>query len=186
MVQLSPDSRLDGWDGCSGYHYSDSIIYGFSHTHLSGTGVSDYGDVLLMPTTGKLILNNGAKSSLGYKSKFSHKNETAQPGFYQVYLEDHEVNVELTASKRVGFHKYTFPKKKAQVLLDLEHRDKLLEYKIEIVDSNTIQGIRYSNCWAKKQKNSFLHSFQPHSKVLYLIIADQSLVLSLVFWTPFL
>ncbi len=169
MVQLSPDSRLDGWDGCSGYHYSDSIIYGFSHTHLSGTGVSDYGDILLMPKTGKLILNNGAKGSLGYKSKFSHKNETARPGFYQVYLEDHEVNVELTTSKRVGFHKYTFPKKKkAQVLLDLEHRDKLLEYKIEIVDSNTIQGVRYSNCWAKKQKIHYYIQFSaPFKNVIF-------------------
>ena len=74
MVQLSPDSRLDGWDGCGGYHYSDSIIYGFSHTHLSGTGVSDYGDVLLMPTTGELLLKNGSDGTNGYRSKFSHEN----------------------------------------------------------------------------------------------------------------
>ena len=128
MVQLSPDSRLDSWDGCSGYHYSDSIIYGFSHTHLSGTGVSDYGDVLLMPTTGKLLLNNGTNKKPGYSSKFSHKNENAKAGFYQVFLEDYEINVELTTSKRVGFHKYTFPKKKsAQVILDLTHRNKLLD-----------------------------------------------------------
>ena len=72
MVQLSPDSRLDGWDGCGGYHYSDSIIYGFSHTHLSGTGVSDYGDILIMPTTGELFLNNGANGKVGYSSHFSH------------------------------------------------------------------------------------------------------------------
>ena len=113
MVQLSPDSRLDGWDGCGGYHYSDSIIYGFSHTHLSGTGVSDYGDILLMPTTGELLLNNGADGNPGYSSKFSHENETAKAGFYQVFLENYNVDVELTTSQRAGFHKYTFPKNEA-------------------------------------------------------------------------
>ena len=145
MVQLSPDSRLDGWDGCGGYHYSDSIIYGFSHTHLSGTGVSDYGDILLMPTTGELLLTNGADGNPGYRSKFSHENEKAKAGFYQVFLENYNVDVELTTSQRAGFHKYTFPKNEAaQVVLDLEHRDRLLDYKIEILDSNTLQGIRYS------------------------------------------
>ena len=108
MVQLSPDSRLEGWDGCGGYHYSDSIIYGFSHTHLSGTGVSDYGDILLAPTTGAVHYNNGADGELGYSSKFSHENESAHAGFYQVFLEDYAVDVALTASKRVGFHQYTF------------------------------------------------------------------------------
>ena len=102
MVQLSPDTRLEGWDGCGGYHFSDSIIYGFSHTHLSGTGISDYGDVLLMPTTGKIHLtngvekaklNNGLINELGYASKFSHKNEIAQAGYYQVLLDDYDINV---------------------------------------------------------------------------------------------
>ena len=160
MVQLSPDSRLDGWDGCGGYHYSDSILYGFSHTHLSGTGVSDYGDILLMPNTGKVSLTNGANGSLGYCSKFSHENETAKVGFYQVFLDDYDINVELTTSQRVGFHKYTFPKDDmAQVVLDLEHRDKLLHYKIEPIDSNSLQGIRYSNNWARKQKVHFYIKF---------------------------
>ena len=160
MVQLSPDSRLEGWDGCGGYHYSDSIIYGFSHTHLSGTGVSDYGDVLLMPTTGKLLFNNGAEGKEGYHSKFSHENEQASAGFYQVFLEDYKVNVELTVTERVGFHKYTFPKnEKAQLILDLEHRDRLLDYKIEVVDSNTLKGIRYSDNWARKQKVHFYMQF---------------------------
>src|SRR5687767_15960717 len=80
MVQLSPDTRLTGWDGCSGYHYSDSVVYGFSHTHLSGTGISDYGDVLLMPTVGERKSN--------YMSRFSHQNEKASPGFYSVRLDD--------------------------------------------------------------------------------------------------
>ena len=94
MVQLSPDSRLDGWDGCGAYHYSDSVIYGFSHTHLSGTGISDYADVLLMPTTGDLLLNNGAVTSDGYGSSFSHDNELAKPGFYQVQLDDYSIIIQ--------------------------------------------------------------------------------------------
>ena len=112
MVQLSPDSRLEGWDGCGAYHYSDSVIYGFSHTHLSGTGISDYADILLMPTTGELLLNNGADGTDGYGSSFSHDNELAQPGFYQVQLDDYKIGVELTVSPRAGFHRYTFQKMK--------------------------------------------------------------------------
>ena len=82
MVQLSPDTRLTGWDGCSGYHDSDSIIYGFSHTHLSGTGISDYGDILFMPTAGEIYVNalDGNQTAKGYASHFSHRNESASPG----------------------------------------------------------------------------------------------------------
>jgi len=171
MVQLSPDSRLEGWDGCGGYHYSDSIIYGFSHTHLSGTGVSDYGDILLIPTTGELLLNNGAAGNPGYSSTFSHENETATAGFYQVFLENYNVDVELTASQRAGFHKYTFPEnEEAQVVLDLEHRDRLLDYKIELVDSNTLQGIRYSDNWARVQK---VHFYMQFSKNLQSITFNE-------------
>ncbi len=156
MVQLSPDSRLDGWDGCGGYHYSDSIIYGFSHTHLSGTGVSDYGDILLMPTTGELFLNNGANENPGYSSKFSHENEKAEAGYYNVLLEDYNIFAELTVSQRVGFHKYTFPKnEQAQIILDLAHRDKVLDSKIEIIDSTTLQGFRHSSNWAENQQLHF-------------------------------
>ena len=104
MVQLSPDTRIDGsWDGCSGYHYSDNIIYGFSHTHLNGTGVSDYGDIMLMPTMGKILLEKEF-----YSSTFSHANEKATAGFYSVKLDKNNIDVRLTASTRVGFHEYTF------------------------------------------------------------------------------
>ena len=111
MVQLSPDTRLTGWDGCSGYHISDTVIYGFSHTHLSGTGVSDYGDILLMPTVGPLKLDRGSAEDpeSGYCSRFLHETEEASPGLYKVFLEDYGIGVELTCSERVGFHKYTFP-----------------------------------------------------------------------------
>ena len=152
MMQLSPDTRLDGWDGCSGYHYSDDEIYGFSHTHLSGTGVSDYGDILLMPTN-LAILNNGANGEKGYKSKFSHKNEVAQPGYYKVHLEDTNIDVELTVSKRSGMHKYQYPSPKNQVLiLDLEHRDELNSFKISILNEKEISGFRYSKAWATDQR----------------------------------
>ncbi|MBF4984043.1 glycoside hydrolase family 92 protein, partial [Nonlabens mediterrranea] len=107
MMQLSPDTRLDGWDGCSGYHYTDDVIYGFSHTHLSGTGVSDYGDILLMPTT-KPILHNGADGKEGYSSKFSHDKEKASPGYYEVHLDDTDIDVRLTVTERAGMHEYRF------------------------------------------------------------------------------
>ncbi|MGK0387461.1 MAG: putative alpha-1,2-mannosidase [Maribacter sp.] len=169
MVQLSPDSRLDGWDGCGGYHYSDEYIYGFSHTHLSGTGVSDYGDVLLMPFTGDVHFNNGADSEAGYRSHFSHKKEEASPGYYSVLLEDDNINVELTVTKRVGFHQYNFPKKEqAKVILDLAHRDKVLQHSIEQVDEKTIKGIRYSEAWAENQRVHFYAEFsEPIQEIIY-------------------
>ena len=163
MMQLSPDTRLDGWDGCSGYHYSDDEIYGFSHTHLSGTGVSDYGDILLMPTN-KQVFNNGADGKEGYKSKFSHQKEVAEPGFYKVHLDDTNINVELTVSKRSGIHKYNFPSAENQFLiLDLLHRDKVLDAKINRVSDTELTGHRFSEAWATDQRLFFTiktsHSF---------------------------
>jgi predicted alpha-1,2-mannosidase len=164
MMQLSPDTRLDGWDGCSGYHYSDTEIYGFSHTHLSGTGVSDYGDILLMPTN-KQVFNNGADGKEGYKSKFSHDKEIAEPGFYKVHLDDTDIDVELTVSKRSGIHKYQFPTAENQfVILDLLHRDKVLDAKIIKVSDTELVGYRFSEAWASDQRLYFAiktsHSFK--------------------------
>jgi predicted alpha-1,2-mannosidase len=151
MMQLSPDTRLDGWDGCSGYHYSDDVIYGFSHTHLSGTGVSDYGDILLMPTD-KAVYNNGADGKEGYSSKFSHDKEKASPGYYEVHLEDTDIDVRLTVTERAGMHEYQFPSSKNQfVMLDLEHRDKLLEHALEFTSETEISGKRFSSAWATNQ-----------------------------------
>ncbi|MGB6269261.1 MAG: GH92 family glycosyl hydrolase, partial [Olleya sp.] len=170
MMQLSPDTRLDGWDGCSGYHYSDNYIYGFSHTHLSGTGVSDYGDILIMPTN-EQTFNNGADASTssakvqkGYKSKFSHDNEVAEPGYYKVHLEDTDIDVELTVSKRSGIHKYQFPSADNQfAIVDLIHRDKVIDAKIEKISNTEIVGYRFSDAWAKDQRLFFViktsHSF---------------------------
>ncbi len=151
MMQLSPDTRLDGWDGCSGYHYSDDVIYGFSHTHLSGTGVSDYGDVLLMPTN-KPILNNGSNGEPGYSSHFSHEQEEASPGFYKVSLADTGIEVALTVSQRSGIHRYNYPSNENQFLIiDLEHRDQLLDYDLNVSSATVISGKRYSSAWASKQ-----------------------------------
>ncbi|MBP6373184.1 MAG: GH92 family glycosyl hydrolase [Flavobacterium sp.] len=148
MVQLSPDTRIDGsWDGCSGYHYSDSVIYGFSHTHLNGTGCSDFGDIMLMPTMGETSLDHKV-----YSSSFSHTNEKASAGYYAVKLDKHHIQVRLTASTRVGFHEYTFTEAgQANIILDLNHRDKLLEGRIKIIDDKTIEVLRRSEAWAKDQ-----------------------------------
>jgi len=167
MVQLSPDTRLDGWDGCSGYHYSDNYIYGFSHTHLSGTGVSDYGDVLLMPTN-EVIFNNGADGKKGYRAHFSHENEKASPGFYNVHLDSTNIDVALTVTERAGIHKYNFPTAENQiVILDLEHRDKLLDAEIDIVSDTEIQGYRHSKAWASDQRLFFsIKTSHPFSGML--------------------
>ena len=159
MVQLSPDTRLEGWDGCSGYHNTDSIIYGFSHTHLSGTGVSDYGDVLLMPTQGEVQFDNGSKTGAenGYASWFDKKTEKASPGYYEVNLSEHDIDVRLTTTQRVGIHEYSFNKKGASnVVLDLTHRDALLDYSIEMISSTEIVGHRVSKSWAEEQHIYFV------------------------------
>jgi len=155
MMQLSPDTRLEGWDGCSGYHYTDEYIYGFSHTHLSGTGISDYGDVLLMPTN-EHNFNNGADGKAGYRAHFSHDNEVAEPGYYKVHLDSTGIDVELTVSNRSGIHKYQYASSENQyVILDLEHRDKVLDAKIEKVSNYEIHGYRHSSAWAKDQRLFF-------------------------------
>ncbi|HEU4511260.1 MAG TPA: GH92 family glycosyl hydrolase, partial [Pyrinomonadaceae bacterium] len=154
MVQLSPDTRLTGWDGCSGYHYSDSIIYGFSHTHLSGTGISDYGDILLMPTIGEVHFNalKDGGTEKGYASRFQHRNETARAGYYSVKLDDENILVELTATTRVGMHRYTFSTSdKANIIIDLTHRDKVLDSGLRITGDRTVVGWRRSEAWAKDQ-----------------------------------
>ena len=145
MVQLSPQTRLDGWDGCSGYHYSDSVIYGFAHTALNGTGVSDYGDILIMPVVGPAVFLNHE-----YCSPFKKSEENAQAGYYSVKLEKPQVFAELTATKRVGYHRYTFPQSnQSQLIIDLQHRDKVVESSIEFVNDSTIRGMRRSTNWAK-------------------------------------
>ena len=172
MVQLSPDTRNDeSWDGCSGYHYSDSSIIGFSHTHLSGTGVSDYGDVLLMPIAGKVKLNSGTSEDpdAGYRSRFSHKTEFSEPGYYTVFLEDYQVKAELTAGDRVGYHRYTFTNEgEISLLLDLIHRDPVIDAEIQIIGKNRIAGKRRSKYWAGDQQLFFAIEFSKPFKTFML------------------
>ena len=162
MIQVSPDTRVGTWDGCSGYHYSDKSIIGFSHTHLSGTGCLDYGDILLMPVTGEVKLNPGTDEDpdSGYRSRFSHKSENAHAGYYSVFLDDYNVKVELTATERAGFHRYTFETgKNSHILLDLKHRDKVLDSYLKILSSTEIEGYRFSSSWAKEQYLYFVIKF---------------------------
>lgn len=155
MVQLSPDTRLKGWDGCSGYHYSDKLIYGFSHTHLSGTGCSDYGDILLVPTVGKPQFSNKK-----YSSPFKKESEKASAGYYSVFLDKPKVKVELTATTRTGLHKYTFPKSSSSnIILDLTHRDFAKQGEINITGNNEISGTRVSKQWADNQILYFVIQF---------------------------
>lgn len=157
MVQLSPDTRLTGWDGCGGYHHSDSSIYGFSHTHLQGTGVSDYGDILFMPTTKFHKANTWADR---YKSNFVHLNEAAHAGYYSVFLEDHEVFAELTATERVGIHRYSLEQPDTLTLIiDMQHRDALTHYSIYPLDDSTLVGHRVSDNWAREQHVYFVARF---------------------------
>ncbi len=155
MVQLSPDTRVAGWDACAGYHYSDSTLLGFSHTHLSGTGIADYGDILFLPLTGM----PGAK----HRVRFSHNKESASPGYYRVQLLDEHITAELTATRRVGVHRYTFPKtNQATIQIDLRHGlgpDRVIESWLEFVGENEVEGFRRSEGWAKDQHLYFVARF---------------------------
>lgn len=169
MVQLSPDTRIDGsWDGCSGYHYSDSFIYGFSHTHLSGTGCSDYGDINFMPTfVSKPVKPITSERKLYYT--FNHESESASPGYYSVKL-NNGIKVELSASTRVGIQKYTYSKKGfAWITLDLNHRDQLLEGKINIIDKQTYSGFRRSKAWAEDQLVYFYTKLSKAAESTYIV-----------------
>lgn len=156
MVQLSPDTRLEGWDGCSGYHFSDHRIYGFSHTHLSGTGVPDYCDVLLTPFTGPVQTTPD-----GYASPFRKQNERAEAGYYRVLLDKNDVLAELTATPRTGVHRYSFPSTEpvAKLLIDLAHRDKVTGSAITVVDSTLVVGYRFTTDWARDQRVYFAMRF---------------------------
>jgi predicted alpha-1,2-mannosidase len=166
MVQLSPDTFNDGWDWCSGYHYSDSSIMGFSHTHLSGTGVGDMLDVLVMPGTGPDKLEPGTRENpgSGYRSRFSHSQETAEPGYYSVILSDYGIKAELSATERAGIHRYTFPKSDtAHFMVDFAHmygaNNRVVSSELRILDDRTIVGGRRVNAWARGRQIFFVMKF---------------------------
>lgn len=178
FVQLSPDTdtiphNVDGqyqprvYEYCAGYQYKDSTIVGFSHTHFSGTGHSDLGDILIMPTTGKLRLNPGTMTDpdQGYRSRFSHDTEVAQPGYYEVMLADYGVKAQLTATQRAGIHKYTYPADTNQrIILDLIHGiynydGKVLWASIRVENDTLLTGYRITNGWARTNYTYFAVSF---------------------------
>ncbi len=152
MVQLSPDTYTEGWTYTAGYQYADNSIMGFSHKHFSGIGMTALGDILVMPTVhSEIQVNPGSKENPdeGYRSRFDKKEETATPGYYSVKLKDYNIKVELTVTKRVGFHKYTFPKAdNAHILFDLGHslgEQSNKKSHIEIVNNTHIQGYKCSS-----------------------------------------
>lgn len=163
MVQLSPDGGTTGWDWCSGYHQSDSSLLGFSHTHLSGTGWSDLGDILVMASTGNVQMERGTKANpdSGFRSRFNHQNESAAPGYYQVFLSDYEVNAELTTTERVGVHRYTFKNAgEGHILFDPTNKifGRTLLSQVAI-DNNTVKGYSYSTGWGGKRTTYFTATF---------------------------
>ena len=178
LVQLSPDTdtiphNIDGkyqprvYEYCAGYQHKDSSIVGFSHTHFSGTGHSDLGDLLLMPTTGELMLNPGTATDPdgGYRSRFSHETEISRPGYYEVMLADYGVKAQLTATQRVGVHKYSYPKQANQrVVLDLIHGiynydGKVLWSSLRVENDTLLTGYRITNGWARVNYTYFAISF---------------------------
>ncbi len=172
-VQLSPDTRLNGWDACSGYHYSDSTIYGFSHTHLSGTGIGDMGDVLFLPYTGAIPETPVAV--------FSHSNEESRPGYYRVQLSPWDVKCEMTATLRTGWHRYTFPgDQDAGLLIDLAHilqstwGNKVLEASLKVIDNKTIEGYRLTSGWAAYDPIWFRAEFNTPFEVSRLEVDGQN------------
>jgi len=170
MVQLSPDTRYDGWDGCSGYFYTDTVVYGFSHTHLSGTGIADYCDVLFMPTVGEPQFKRE-----DYESGFKKKNESATPGYYKTLLDKYNIGVELTATTRVGVHRYNYPAsaKEGNIIIDLKDRDEVLDSWIEVISNHEIRGYRRSKSWADDQSVYFYAKFSKPFKTYGIASDDQ-------------
>ena len=176
MIQPSPDTRIDGWDACSGYYYNDSTINGFSHTHVSGTGCCDYGDVLLMPTVGKQTyqITDSQSQQLPYASAFSHENESAEPGYYSVFLDRYQVKAELSASKRGAIHRYTFPaSKESGFIIDLDYslqRQTNSEMEIKVLSDTEICGHKKTTYWAFDQYINFYAKFS--KPFTYTLIND--------------
>lgn len=179
LVQLGPTALSQEWDWTSGYHYGDSTVIGFPHTHLSGTGIGDLHDVTLMPVTGKVTYARGAEKPFqpGLWSYADLKREVCEPGYYATFLTRYQIGVELTATARVGFHKYTFPKTDSgAVVIDLQNGggwDKATEAQVERIDECTLAGYRYSRGWANRQRIYFVAQFsQPITQLE--VIADST------------
>ncbi|WP_035141556.1 GH92 family glycosyl hydrolase [Flavobacterium daejeonense] len=180
MVQLSPDIGIPGWDRIAGYFHKDSIITGFSHMHLTGTGAGDLYDILVMPTNSRFVKRIKSNNFMPFSS-FSHLKEKASPGYYAVELLDFDIKAELTTTARTGIHKYTFPKDDAsQIHIDLGYAlnwDAPTKTYIKVVDSTTIEGFRKSTGWAKDQRVYFVMKFSKPFES-YQIYKNDSLTIS--------
>ncbi len=176
MVQLSPDIGIPGWDRIAGYYYQDSIISGFSHTHLTGTGAGDLYDILVMPTNSRFSDSIPENNYKPY-SRFDHQNEGASPGYYWVDLLDYGIKAEMTATKRTGVHRYTFPEdKNTQIHVDLGYSlnwDKPTDTFIKVVNDSTLQGHRMSTGWARNQRLFFEMKFSKPFKSYDIIINEE-------------
>lgn len=181
MLQVSPDNGISKWDWCSGYHYSDSILIGFSHLHLSGTGIGDLADVRLMPVNKTINLTKKiiTRNDIPYKSTFSHQQEIAKAGYYSVRLKDYNIKAEVTSDIRTAFHQYTYAKGDPQsVIIDLGFSfnwDKPLNTQIKIKDKFTVTGYRHTTGWAKNQKVYFAVKFSKSIKG-YNLVNDTTVV----------
>lgn len=159
-IQAGPSNFHKGWDWCSSYHYSDSIVKGFSHLHLSGTGCTDLGEFLIMPVVGELKINPGSQENPeeGYASYYRHETEKVEPGYYKVHLDSYDVDVEMTTTERVALHKITFPKsEEAKLIIDLKegNGDTSTETFLHRVNDTIIAGYRFSKGWAADQREYF-------------------------------
>ena len=174
-VQLGPNNETQGWDWCSGYHYSDSVLIGFAHTQLSGTGIGDLGDVVFMPVTSNFVPGSDT-IPYPWKSTYSHENEVAQAGYYSLHIDRYNIDAELTATNRVGFHRYKFNNEgDSKVVIELKYGtgwDKVTQGFIEQVDKNTIQGSRFSKGWAEDQKIYFYSQFSKEIKSFEILKSD--------------
>ncbi len=163
MVQLGPNNETQGWDWSSGYHYSDSILIGFAHTQLSGTGIGDLGDIVFMPVSDDYNPEVNRDSAFNWKSKYSHERETVEPGFYSVHIERYNIDAALTTTERVGFHKYQYNEgDRPGLIIDLQYGtgwDQLTNGMLQQVDKNSIRGHRLSKGWANDQRMFFYTQF---------------------------
>ncbi len=176
-VQLGPNNPTQGWDWCSGYHYSDSLLIGFAHTHLSGTGIGDLGDILFMPVNGNYQPSGDKENPFDWRAKYTHSDEVVKPGYYSIHIKKYNVDAELTTSERVGFHKYNYKGTgNSKVVIDLKYGtgwDKLVKGSLVQVDKTSLKGFRFSKGWAADQRIFFYTKFSKPIESFNIIDSDE-------------
>ncbi|MCY1723323.1 GH92 family glycosyl hydrolase [Prolixibacteraceae bacterium Z1-6] len=176
-VQLGPNNEREEWDWCSGYHFSDSLLIGFAHTHLSGTGIGDLGDILFMPVSGNFQSKKDSATNYPWISKYTHEDEIVKPGYYSLKINRYNILAELTATERVGFHKYNYKATgNSQLIIDLEYGtgwDAVTQTQLRQTGDNSICGSRFSTGWAKNQQLFFYTEFSKKIKTLDILSSDK-------------